>query len=1039
MKIISRLYKIDNISILGKFAILFAVIILAIIINTTRYNSIREKISDTQAKTIVLSQMSYFSQQVILYGEFVIREVDNAKIDLERTKNLYEKKLYLLKNGGELYSDYYNRKLKPIDEQAKLKFSQLEKLWFNIKENAESIINEETFVGGSEMATGFIDEAGNYVVEDASKPLTSEVKSSILMFERNSEKFLYLNNELLEYYQRKLIDLNTKLNLLLFGFVFFYIIIILAGLWVIKARIFKPLQKLLHFAKDVSSGNYEAKVNIKQLDEIGQTAIEFSNFVSHISNAIEYVKKISGGKLHEDFKLINESDSLGESLISMKNTLIEAEREAQNRSKEDDIRRWATEGVAKFGEILRLNNSNLDELTYHILINLIEYINVNIGGIFVVEEKAGNKYFRLSSSHAFDRRKFLKKEIDFTEGLVGRCNLEKKTLFLKELPKDYIEISSGLGYSKPVNILLTPLIYNTEVYGVIELASFSEIEPYKIEFVERVSESIASTISSVKINLRTSQLLKESKEQAERLAQQEEEMRQNLEEMQATQEEAATKTKEMESIFESINQSLGVYFLDLEGNYLSANSLFTSMIGISSKSIYEFTHKDIAGKDFTNDREYFLFWNSVVNGSKESRDIKYTHKSGTSILLHETYTPILDTYGEIEKINVIAYASDTAYKSNTQSETSPQPLLDTNYPQEEYNENDTNDDDIFSTPKSKNNSRSFEDELSDELSIENQLEQINELFGVDNTEKITTQNSYETTELNDEPEISEAFPVQEIEDIVFWKDYFNTGIPEIDDLHQKILTQLNNIFKEYIETQDFRQIKSSHSELLALIQRSFNIEEKYFTEYNYKEGEIHKLLHSDLLDRFDIFEKAINAEEDIVIESFYTNVADWFVMHFETEDSKYQGGFEMNIPFSQPLANDDFSEQSTDELQFVDWTNSFEVGIDFVDDQHKIIIDLINQLITCYTDNRAKKQQKSVIKGLIDYTEYHFGAEEKYLRSKKHALTDEHKELHSVFIKSLHTFHKDFNSNKVQLNKEIIQFIQNWWTNHIKNEDKKLV
>ena len=86
---------------------------------------------------------------------------------------------------------------------------------------------------------------------------------------------------------------------------------------------------------------------------------------------------------------------------------------------------------------------------------------------------------------------------------------------------------------------------NNEVLGVIELASFKEIEKYKIEFVEKLGESIASSLSIARINAKTKQLVKELEMQAEQQSAQEEEMMQNVEEMRATQEESLRKEKEL--------------------------------------------------------------------------------------------------------------------------------------------------------------------------------------------------------------------------------------------------------------------------------------------------------------------------------------------------------------------------------------------------------------------------------------------------------------------------------------------------------------
>ena len=92
----------------------------------------------------------------------------------------------------------------------------------------------------------------------------------------------------------------------------------------------------------------------------------------------------------------------------------------------------------------------------------------------------------------------------------------------------------------PRALLIVPLIYNDVIYGLVEIASFNEYPPHVIEFIERIGESIAATISSSKSQIQTALLLEQSQQQAEEMSSQEEEMRQNMEELRATQEQSAT-------------------------------------------------------------------------------------------------------------------------------------------------------------------------------------------------------------------------------------------------------------------------------------------------------------------------------------------------------------------------------------------------------------------------------------------------------------------------------------------------------------------
>jgi septal ring factor EnvC (AmiA/AmiB activator) len=123
------------------------------------------------------------------------------------------------------------------------------------------------------------------------------------------------------------------------------------------------------------------------------------------------------------------------------------------------------------------------------------------------------------------------------------------------VPGDYIKITSGLGEATPRFVVIVPLIIQSRVMGVMELASFEVMESYKIDFLKKISENIASILLNKKINTETSQLLAEAKEKEQRLAAQEEELRQNAEEMQAVQEQMERQQRELEKEIQKLKKS----------------------------------------------------------------------------------------------------------------------------------------------------------------------------------------------------------------------------------------------------------------------------------------------------------------------------------------------------------------------------------------------------------------------------------------------------------------------------------------------------
>ena len=216
---------------------------------------------------------------------------------------------------------------------------------------------------------------------------------------------------------------------------------------------------------------------------------------------------------------MSENDVLGNSLLQMRDSLKTARDEENKRRIEDERRTWVANGLAKFGDIMRQSGDGLKALGYNLMSSLTDYLGAVQGALFVVnDENPDDIYYELISAIAYGRDKFMQKEIKVGEGLVGRVAYEEKTIYMKEIPENYVKITSGLGTSNPRTILLVPVKLDDKVNGVIELISFKEMEPYQIEFVEKVGETIASFIASIKINEKTALLLSESRSKSEELS-----------------------------------------------------------------------------------------------------------------------------------------------------------------------------------------------------------------------------------------------------------------------------------------------------------------------------------------------------------------------------------------------------------------------------------------------------------------------------------------------------------------------------------------
>jgi PAS domain S-box-containing protein len=385
-------------------------------------------------------------------------------------------------------------------------------------------------------------------------------------------------------------------------------------------------------------------------DEIGEMAVAMDNLVNGLKQTTMFAENIGKGNYKSEFRPLSEHDVLGNALLNMRDNLAKV-------AEEDKQRNWATEGMARFGEILRTNNNDLVKLADEIIRNLVKYLDANQGAIYIVDDVDAEvePTMSMKACYAWDKKKFLNHQIHKGEGLAGQAWQEGDIIYLTEVPDNYIRIVSGLGDANPTSILIVPLKVNDDIFGVVEIASFSVFEDFEIEFVKKVAESIASTISSVKVNARTQRLLEESQEMTEQMRAQEEEMRQNMEELQATQEEMQRSQAETESTMTAINASMAVAEYDTDGKITKINANYLEMMGYNQEEVLGEHQRIFATKEEKMSEEFRHFWKDLSSGMSKTGVFTRMTKRGEPIRLRSSFSPILNRAGEVVKVMEIAY------------------------------------------------------------------------------------------------------------------------------------------------------------------------------------------------------------------------------------------------------------------------------------------------------------------------------------------------------------------------------------------------
>ncbi len=124
-------------------------------------------------------------------------------------------------------------------------------------------------------------------------------------------------------------------------------------------------------------------------------------------------------------------------------------------------------------------------------------------------------------------------------------------------------------------------------------------------------------------------------------------------------------------------------------------------------------------------------------------------------------------------------------------------------------------------------------------------------------------------------------------------------------------------------------------------------------------------------------------------------------------------------------------------MSLLNWSNELSVKINGIDDQHKRLVDLINELYDAMKEGKGKEKLGAVLREMINYTKYHFSAEEKLMLQRNYPEFPQHKAEHDAFTQKVTEFNNQFEAGAMFLSNEVLFFLKDWLVNHIKVTDKK--
>lgn len=404
---------------------------------------------------------------------------------------------------------------------------------------------------------------------------------------------------------------------------------------------------------------------------LGKAEKIIRNQYDMITKITAFADKIGSGDLNAELNIRQEEELLGKALLTMRGNLREASRKEEERN-------WIITGVAEVGNIIR-SNDNLISLCEQLLPYLTKRVGAIQAAFYVInDEDERNKYVEMIGSYAYNKKKYLNAKFALGQGFVGACVLEKDSIYRIEIPDSYSYITSGLlGDRKPKSLFVFPLMADEVVYGAIEISSLDEFSVLQRDFLMELSNIIARTIYSLKVNERTVKLLKESQELSQELQERQAELSQNALEMQATQEtlkktnlklgeqieEVNRGQKRIHVLLENSSEVITIY--DEKGTIQYVSPSVTGILGYDEAELVGTLETNrIHPKGFEDFEQMFQM---LLTEKSKNQTVQYSYlsKQGEYIWLEVTGKNLLD---EPAVKGIVLNARDITERRNAEKE-----------------------------------------------------------------------------------------------------------------------------------------------------------------------------------------------------------------------------------------------------------------------------------------------------------------------------------------------------------------------------------
>jgi CheY-like chemotaxis protein/signal transduction histidine kinase/HAMP domain-containing protein len=223
------------------------------------------------------------------------------------------------------------------------------------------------------------------------------------------------------------------------------------------------------------------------------------------------------------------------------------------RQKAEDLD-WLKTGVARVNNVV-LGQDNTVSLASTVLSEIAEYIDAKIGAFFIAENAENGLVLNLLGTYAYTQRKNLSSQFRLGESLVGQSALEKKQILIQQVPDNYIRVSSGLGEIEPTNICVTPILFERNLRGVLEIGTLKPLTSLELSYLEQICIPVALALEIAQAQTLMKIQQEELRASTEELEEQSRILELSQKELQAQQLELESTNSELEAQMQRVKDS----------------------------------------------------------------------------------------------------------------------------------------------------------------------------------------------------------------------------------------------------------------------------------------------------------------------------------------------------------------------------------------------------------------------------------------------------------------------------------------------------